>query len=347
MADELRKDKLRVPIAGVSHWRREREFSDALADPKLDLIDDRIYWSPPTWDAPDHRSLLWNHDGGLSAIASLKRRADRPYVLGQWCSQTRGAWAFRYEAADLMLATEVAVREDWDAIVRRGVFVHPKVWGSAAAGTGGEEDIFRIPEVINGIPQVYALWPHAASILLRASKAETNNGPAHPPARRPSPRLARPSIPGWDPDRGRLVINTPSTQGLAGWTGNEPVANFEKLTIEIDNPFAVVVASSVGPEPIAASKRLLLTAVARVEPKGFRWVDEWRHEVADPGQPPLLQEPVQARITWRREGPVKAYALDNTGARVAPARLDPIDGGVRLVIDGASPTMHWELIVEE
>jgi hypothetical protein len=143
------------------------------------------------------------------------------------------------------------------------------------------------------------------------------------------------------------VINTPSTQGFAGWIRDEPVTNFEKLTIEVDNPYAVVVASSVGPEPIATTKRLLVTAVARVEPKGLRWVDEWKHEVADPGQPPLLQEPVQARVSWRRAGTVKAYALDNTGARVAPARLDPTAGGVRLLIDGASPTLHWELVVEE
>ena len=33
MADALRKDHLRVPIAGVSHWRREPEFNAAQAAP--------------------------------------------------------------------------------------------------------------------------------------------------------------------------------------------------------------------------------------------------------------------------------------------------------------------------
>ncbi|HMB02547.1 MAG TPA: hypothetical protein VKP69_02270 [Isosphaeraceae bacterium] len=347
MADELRKDKLRVPIAGVSHWRRDREFADALAEPGLDLIDDRLYWNPPGGIAPDRRSLLWSHDGGLAAGAALKRRADRPYVVGQWCHQTRGAWAFRYEAADLMLATETARREDWDALVRRGLFIHPQVWGANAAGTGGEEDIFPLPEIVNGIPQVFALWPHAASILLRAPRSESNDDQAPPAHHRPSARWPRIGIPGWDPDRGRLVINTPSTQGLAGWPGDKPIVDFEALAIEVDNPYAVVVASSAGPEPIATSRRLLVTAVARVEPTGFRWVDEWKHEVADPGQPPLLQEPVQARVSWRREGPVQAYALDNTGARASAARLEPVAGGVRLVIDGSTPTLHWELVVGE
>src|SRR5262249_27547526 len=42
MAEDLRHGKLRAPIAGVSHWRREREFAQAQAAPGLDLIDDRI-----------------------------------------------------------------------------------------------------------------------------------------------------------------------------------------------------------------------------------------------------------------------------------------------------------------
>src|SRR5262249_23627650 len=47
MAEALRQDHLRVPIAGVSHWRREPEFVAAQAGPGLDLIDDRLYWPSP------------------------------------------------------------------------------------------------------------------------------------------------------------------------------------------------------------------------------------------------------------------------------------------------------------
>ena len=51
LADALRADGLRVPIAGVSHWRREPEFAAAQAAPGLDLIDDRLYWNAPPWIA--------------------------------------------------------------------------------------------------------------------------------------------------------------------------------------------------------------------------------------------------------------------------------------------------------
>ena len=43
----------------------------------------------------------------------------------------------------------------------------PLEWGEGPAGTVGGEDIFQIPEVVNGSPHVYALWPHVASLLLR------------------------------------------------------------------------------------------------------------------------------------------------------------------------------------
>ena len=177
---------------------------------------------------------------------------------------------------------QTAVHEDWDALVRRGVFVYPVLWGEGPVGTVGVEDIFQIPEVANGSPHVYALWPHAASIMLRGQNTTTSAKP-----RRARPRAARPSmadvragsaqarrrtrgvgVPGWDPTRGRLVIDTPFTQGMAGWFGGEPIT-FPNLDVSSDNPFAVVVASAVGPEPIATARRLLVTVVGRVRTDGL------------------------------------------------------------------------------
>ena len=65
---------------------------------------------------------------------------------------------------------------------------------------------------------------------------------------------------------------------------------------------------------------MLVSAVARVEPTGFRWVDSWKRDGRRPGRPPLLQEPVQAKVRWRRKGTIKAYALDNTGGPTMPSR---------------------------
>ena len=172
VADILRKEKLRVPIAGVSHWRREPEFVQAQAGTGLDLIDDRIYWTPPLpWISPERRSMLWSSDGGLAGYAASKRRADRPYVIGHWCNQSLGAWSMPTESADFLLGIHTAASEDWDALIRRGVFIHPATWGEGPPGTVGGEDIFRIPEVVNGSPHIYSLWPHAASLFFRSGPA--------------------------------------------------------------------------------------------------------------------------------------------------------------------------------
>ncbi len=341
LADQLRKAGLKVPIAGGSHWRRDYDYSAAEAVSGLDLIDDRLYYNPPSWAGPDRRSILWSRTGGLLSDSSKKRKADRPYVVGQWAVPTFGAWASPYEGADLLLAVETAARDDWDALIRRGVFMFPRVWGADAAGTGGGEDIFSLTEVVNGIPQAFALLPHASSILLNAPETSP-----HPGASRKSARTAHRGVGGWDSREGRLVIDTPHTRAVAGWVG-ESGATFDGLTIDVSaGPFGVVAVSSFGAEPIATGKRLLVTAIARVEPTGFRWADEWKREPADPGIPPLLKEPLKANVSWKKQGNVKGYALDNTGARVAPVTLEKIEGGYRLAIDGRSPGIHWEMAVE-
>ena len=186
MAEALRKEGVRVPIAGVSHWRREPEFGAAQAGPGLDLIDDRVFWSPPTnWVSPEKRSLLWSGaDNALAGQAAMKRRLDRPYVVGQMCNFTQGAWSTPQEAADQMLSVYSALVGDWDGLVRRGVFLFPTVWGEGPAGTVGGEDIFQIPEVVNGSPHIYGLWPHAASLFLRGASTRARNATGRQPTRR-------------------------------------------------------------------------------------------------------------------------------------------------------------------
>ncbi|HEX8201037.1 MAG TPA: hypothetical protein VF590_11150, partial [Isosphaeraceae bacterium] len=327
-AEALRALGVWVPIAGGSHWRREPEYVAAQGASGLDLIDDRLYWAPAPFGAPERRSLLWPRSGDLAAEAARKRKADRPYVVGQWCAQTRGAWALPYEGADLMRAAQTAGVEDWDALVRRGVFPFPEVWGAAAAGTGGGQDSFVAPEALNGIPQVIALLPHAASVVLRGEVGRTRSR----------------SIPDPGPGAGRLLVDTPHTQGFAGRPGSRSV-RFEALAIEAQGPFAVVMVSSLDPEPISRSRRLLVTAVGRAEPTGLTWADPWRDEAADPGRPPLLREPIRVKLGWKRRGKLSAYALDAAGRRGPAVALEETADGVRLALEGRQ-ALHWELVVE-
>lgn len=334
-AQALHAAGLKAPIAGVSHWRREPEFGGAQAATGLDLIDDRIFWRPPSWGDPDRRSLVRERTG-LLPEATKKRKTDRPYVVGQFAEHTRGAWALPFEGADFLYATVQARHEDWDALVRRGVFGHPALWGAAAPGTSGGDDLVRAPEILNANPQVFALLPHAASLMLRPEATE----------RKPA-ATGRANAPRPEARNGVLEIDTPWTQGVAGWPGRMPHA-LADLVVEAKREFAVIVASSAGPEPLAKTDRVLVTAVGRCEPAGLRWADERREEVADPGRPPILVEPARGHLIWKRKGgKVQGYVLGNNGERIGPARVEVDPDGVRLEFDGKTATQHWELVVEE
>ena len=97
--------------------------------------------------------MLWRSGNSLASEASRKRRADRPYVVGEWCSHTLGAWALPFEGADFLMAARTAVKDDWDGLVRRGIFLQPETWGTSPPGIGGgSNDLLIVPEAINGIP---------------------------------------------------------------------------------------------------------------------------------------------------------------------------------------------------
>ncbi len=324
LAEALRAGGLKVPIAGSSHWRREPEFVSVQAAEGLDLIDDRLFWSPPRFSSPDRRALLRQPPGSLSSMADRKRQAGRPYVVGQYASYTEGAWALPFEGADLVLVADLAVRQGWDALIRRGVARYPLHWGASASGTSGGADTYTYVEAINGIPQAFTLLPHVASILHRGS---------------PSNALERARTPG------RLLIETPFTIGLAGWFDDRPIT-LGDWRIQVNENFAVILISSATDEPIDKSQRLLVTLIAQAEPSGLRWADHWRVEVADPGRPPLLIEPIQAEITHRGSSTFSAHALDNAGQRRAAVPPASATNGQRFRLDGRTKTVHWELVVE-
>lgn len=188
-----------------------------------------------------------------------------------------------------------------------------------------------MPEAVNAIPAVFSLLPHASSMMLRPVDA----GKLHA-AKRASRGV-------WDPKTGHLVVDTPFTQGVAGWSSRKP-AQFEALTVEVDSNQGVLVVSSAGPQTIADVRRLVVTAVGRAEPTGLTYVDPFCREIADPGRVPMLVEPVRGKVSWKKKGSVKAYALDPTGVRLKEIKLETTHDGVRLELDGSSAVLSWELI---
>jgi hypothetical protein len=331
-ARALRESGLKAPIAGSSHWRREPEFAAAQAATGLSFIDDRLYWSALSWSVPERRSPLWERGGGFAPLAARKRRADRPYVVGETAETTSGAWAAPFDAAGLLAAVATAEAEDWDAVIRRGLARKPQIWGAAAPGTGGPGDLAPTLSALNASPSAFSLLPHAASMLLRDRDAAAG------PARR---RVVE--------TPGTLAIATPHTLALAGWTDGRPL-EAAGGAISIGSVYGVVALTALGPEPLAQARRVLVTAVGRSQTTGQTWADGWRRDIADPGRPPIRLEPTRARVLWKRQpgqpGAVQAYRLDASGRRGAAVPVKETAEGIRVVLDESAGGPHWELVVE-
>lgn len=347
-ADSLRSMGLKSPLASLGHWKREAEFAEVYRGPTIDLVEDRYYWPPQPWSQPGFRSALFDSARTFAAVAESKRTAGQAYILAQWCDQSQNAWSQPNEAADVLLGAYSAYALDFDGLLRRGLAVHPVKWGSNATGTGGDRDIFNLPESLNGMPQVLAMMPHAAS-LLRRERTPNEAGRAAAPkaAGKAARKSAIPSrdLKGWNPSTGVLRIDTPHTAGLVGRIGSidESLTRFGDFQLEFTDDFGVIVMSSATAEPLAGSNRLLVTVMGRATPTGLRYKDDWRKEVADPGRPPLRIEPVSARFSYAGSGRITVRSVDNSGKGTGfvQPRKEGETSIFELDLNAGGP--HWEV----
>jgi len=159
-------------------------------------------------------------------------------------------------------------------------------------------------------PQVFALWPHAAGLLLRAPAAHHAARTGALPSRAGSPAMAA---------HHQHAVHT----GLAGWTEGNAVL-LDQVASNAPSLRRHRRVRQLQPNRSREPKRLLVSAIARIEPTGFRWADNWKRDVADPGRPPLLQEPVEARIRWRHRGKRKSKPSRSTTPARASARCQSV-----------------------
>ena len=68
-------------------------------------------------------------------------------------------------------------------------------------------------------------------------------------------------------DWGRMlfIVDSPRTQGFSGFPKSDEMLQFKGISIKTRSPFATIVMSSLDDRPLDESKRMLLSAVARVE----------------------------------------------------------------------------------
>lgn len=347
-AESLHSIGLKAPLASLGHWQRDPEFADVFRSPGTDLVEDRYYWPIQPWAQPGYRSALFDPTRSFAAVAETKRQPGMAYVLAQWCDQSANAWSLPNEAADVLLGAYAARMVDFDGLLRRGLATHPWIWGANATGTGGDRDIFSLAEALNGMPQVLAMMPHAASLLRRERSARETARPAGArvaasPKRKPA--LPAREIEGWNSSAGVLRVETPHTVALAGRIGEADgnLTSFGDFRLGFSGEFGVIAVSSASAEPLASSNRLLVTVLGRVTPTGLRYKDHWRKDVADPGRPPLRIEPVSGRLVYSGPGRITVRSVENTGKRAG--FVQPVTEGdsAAFELDLSAGGPHWEI----
>jgi len=133
-----------------------------------------------------------------------------------------------------------------------------------------------------------------------------------------------------DWSRGIQTINTARTQAAGGWLGGETIA-LKDVTLALATPKAAVAVTSLDGAPIATSKRMLITALARVVENRER-------------KTPYLSEPVSGALTVKCQTPgLKLVPLAADGKELPAVAPATKDGAYVLTLPAGKGT-HWFLL---
>ena len=142
---------------------------------------------------------------------------------------------------------------------------------------------------------------------------------------------------GKNPRDGHMRINTPRTQAFVGFTDGNAV-ELKDVTIHMRTPYAAIYVTSLDDAPIATSKRLLVTTIARARNTDMKLV---AGTLIQKGTAPILMEPVTCELTFKRPRAPKIHILDHDGRRTGNTLTVAND---RVLFDGgATKTVYYEI----
>ena len=283
MSDFLRGLGLKIPIAG-SNLPEGKE--DLETNAQLDFIDRHRYWDHPQGGFGDlvkfnNRSLLESKSEENPLINLSKERVHKkPLVVGEW----NIPWPNELRAQAPLLAAACAQFKDWNGILLFNYNTHSK-----PARIEGNFDIRNKPEMFLQLPGI-------ARFFYREDV-------------RPGQGFR------WDEAAKQALIETGKTLAFLGGPKFEPFSLGE-ATLEISNPFAAVILTTLDDEPVKKSHHLLLTTVARSENEGTVY-NATRTLLREAGDAPILMEPVRGSLTVQNSNAsqMRVFALDSRGAR--------------------------------
>ncbi len=143
----------------------------------------------------------------------------------------------------------------------------------------------------------------------------------------------------WDYGREVITIASPKTQAVIGQTGADPF-HLPGVAIQFKTPFVSTIFTPLDDQPLAQSKHILLTALARDQQTGTIYNADGTLLEAT-GTSPLLLEPVQATFRLTGPKPASVNALDHYGVPTGKSVPVAADGSV--TIDGTYRAYYYEI----
>jgi len=142
----------------------------------------------------------------------------------------------------------------------------------------------------------------------------------------------------WDYGKQVVTVRSDKTQGIIGFAGGR---SFELPAVkaEVRTPFVSLLFTPLDDNPLADSKHILITAMARDRQKGARYNMDGS-KLLDVGSPPLMMEPVQATLTLDGPPIESVRVVDIYGV---PTERQVEREGNTFDIDGRYATYYYEV----
>ncbi len=116
----------------------------------------------------------------------------------------------------------------------------------------------------------------------------------------------------WDYKTGLVLVDTPRSQGAAGFLSRAGRIELRNVTIDCKNEFASVLVISLDDEPLATSKKILIQVMTEERPYGFK--TEGNRITSLGGMPFGVKKPaVKVSLKLEGGGEAKVIALDENG----------------------------------
>jgi hypothetical protein len=153
----------------------------------------------------------------------------------------------------------------------------------------------------------------------------------------------------WDMEAGLYTVDAPAAKAVVGHcTGRTTKLDGAEFDVRANaRNFAVLTLDAADGQPLARSRRLLLTAAGNVENTGMGWNADHTSVGTQWGRAPTVCEGIAARVTLNT-GTKRAqvYALDGTGARAGEVPLSLDAGRLSFDIGPKFKTLWYEVALE-